>query len=104
MGVRADSGFLPHLHPGRSKLRPYAETAGNAEEIITMDNEIAFIREQIDRQVRPGQVGAASVGQRAPGFPSVMGGSFRPAVVHASDGDHGRGLWDRAKYGTGRYA
>ena len=68
-----------------------------------MDNEIAFIREEIDRQVRPGQVGAASMGQSAPGFPSAMGGSFRPVVVRGEGEDVVRGTWGRAKYGTGRY-
>lgn len=69
-----------------------------------MDNEVAFLREQIDRQVRPGQVGVATVGQRGPGFGAVLGGGFRPGVVRGEGEDKVRGVWGRAKYGVERYA
>ena len=64
-----------------------------------MDNEIAFIREQIDRQIRPGQGGATTQGSRAPGFGAALGGTIAACVVQRADGARAYALYDRAKYG-----
>ena len=68
-----------------------------------MDNEIAFMREQIDRQIRPGQVGAATLGGNAPGYGATLGGTCAPGVTQGADGARVRAIYQRAKYGAGRY-
>ena len=68
-----------------------------------MDNDIAFVREQIDRQIRPGQVGAATLGGRAPGYGATLGGTCAPCVTQRADGARGRAIYQRGKYGAGRY-
>jgi hypothetical protein len=68
-----------------------------------MDNEIALVREQIDRQIRPGQVGAATLGGSAPGYGATLGGGLAPCVTQREDGARVRAIYQRAKYGAGRY-
>jgi hypothetical protein len=69
-----------------------------------MNNEIAFIRAEIDRQVRPGQGGAATEGQRVPAWGSVVGGQNAACVLQRAGGAQVTALYGRAKYGGQRYA
>ena len=69
-----------------------------------MDSEIAAIREQIDRQVRPGQVGAATVANRLSPAAGPGGGL---ASVNVYDWTAGAqrlyGCYRRGRYGAARY-
>ncbi len=67
--------------------------------------DVAAIREQIDRQVRPGQSGTATVPSRTPG-PGVIG-TTRTTVANRYDWDessnHHYALYGRSRYAQGRY-
>jgi hypothetical protein len=70
-----------------------------------MENLIAAVREQIDRQVRPGQSGAATVAERVVG-PEALGASKTTvaAVCEAATGEVRRyGWYGRGRYGKERY-
>ncbi len=79
--------------------------------------DIAAIREQIDRQIRPGQSGTATVPSRTPGS-GVIGttrttvanrviGTTRTTVANRYDWDetsnHHYALYGRSRYAQGRY-
>ena len=68
-------------------------------------SQVATIREQIDRQIRPGQAGAAAVANRLP--TASMLGSTKTTVANRYDWDdetnHRYGLYRRTCYGTARY-
>ena len=67
--------------------------------------DVAAIREQIDRQVRPGQSGTATVPSRTPG-PGVIG-TTRTTVANRYDwgeaSNHHHALYGRSRYAQGRY-
>jgi len=70
-----------------------------------MDEQIAAIREQIDRQTRPGQAGAATVAGRLVAA-NLLGGSLTRAgnVYEPTSGVEMRyGRYGRARYGEERY-
>jgi len=68
-------------------------------------SQVATIREQIDRQIRPGQARAATVSNRLP-TASVLG-STKTTVANRYDWDdetnHRYGLYGRTRYGAVRY-
>ncbi len=70
-----------------------------------MDHLIAEVREEIDRRVRPGQSGAATVAERVVGAEAL--GSSRTtvaAVYEAATGEVRRyGWYGRGRYGEERY-
>ncbi len=67
--------------------------------------DVAAVREQIDRQVRPGQSGTATVPGRTPG-PGVIG-TTRTTISNRYDWDEGSNhryaLYGRSRYGQDRY-
>ncbi|MCK4324663.1 MAG: hypothetical protein KAW89_09050 [Armatimonadetes bacterium] len=67
--------------------------------------DVAAIREQIDRQIRPGQSATATAPSRAPG-PAVIG-TTRTTVANRFDWDeasnHHYALYGRSRYAQGRY-
>ena len=70
-----------------------------------MDSLIAAVREEIDRRVRPGQSGAATVADRV-GVAEAMGASKTTvaAVREAATGEVRRyGWYGRGRYGEERY-
>jgi hypothetical protein len=70
-----------------------------------MDNLISAVREQIDRQVRPGQGGAATVAERTPG--NAVLGTSKTTVAAVYDVATGTvrqyGWYGRGQYGEERY-
>ena len=72
---------------------------------MTMDSLIAAVREQIDRQVRPGQSGAATVAERGAG--TDMLGTSKTTVAAVYDVATGQvrryGWYGRGKYGGERF-
>jgi len=67
--------------------------------------DVAAIREQIDRQIRPGQSGTATVPSRTPG--SGVIGTTRTTVANRYDWDessnHCYALYGRSRYAQSRY-
>jgi len=67
--------------------------------------DVAAIREQIDRQIRPGQSGTATVPSRTPG--SRVIGTTRTTVANRYDWDkasnHRYALYGRSRYAQARY-
>ena len=67
--------------------------------------DVAAIREQIDRQIRPGQSGTATVSSRTPS-PGVIG-TTRTTVANRYDWDeasnHHYALYGRSRYAQDRY-
>lgn len=67
--------------------------------------DVAAIREQIDRQVRPGQSGTATVPSRTPGCGVI--GTTRTTVANRYDWDeasnHHYALYRRSRYTQARY-
>ncbi|NLO74944.1 MAG: hypothetical protein GX100_12655 [candidate division WS1 bacterium] len=68
-----------------------------------MDNEIAYMREQIDRQIRPGQSAVATVEGGAAGPAATLGGSSGACVVQCEGGAVTRARYGRSRYGEARY-
>ena len=68
-------------------------------------SQVATIREQIDRQIRPGQAGATAVANRLPTAATL--GSTKTTVANRYDWDdeanHRYGLYGRTRYGAVRY-
>lgn len=67
--------------------------------------DVALIREQIDRQIRPGQATGATVVNRMPTVPLL--GATKTTVANRYDWDeetnHRYGLYGRSRYGLVRY-
>jgi len=67
--------------------------------------DVAAIREQIDRQIRPGQSGTATVPSRTPG--SGVIGTTRTTVANRYDwaegSNHRYALYGRSRYAQDRY-
>lgn len=67
--------------------------------------QVASIREQIDRQIRPSQAGAATVANRLASADVL--GSTKTTVANRYDWDdetnHRYGLYGRSRYGAVRY-
>ena len=68
-----------------------------------MDNQIAYMREQIDRQIRPGQSGVATVEGGAAGLAGTLGGNSMACVVQCEGGAVARARYGRSRYGEARY-
>ena len=70
-----------------------------------MHNEAAEIREQVDRQTRPGQKSAATVANRlVSGNVLGTGGTVPCNVYDWTAGENRRyGLYGRGRYGSERY-
>ncbi len=68
-------------------------------------SDVAAIREQIDRRIRPGQVATATVPTRTPG--SHLIGSTRTTAANRYDWgeteNYRYALYGRSRYGAGRY-
>ncbi len=68
-------------------------------------SDVAPIREQIDRQIRPGQPGGATGVNRLPTAPLL--GATKTTVANRYDWDdetnHRYGLYGRSRYGVVRY-
>ena len=67
--------------------------------------DVAAIREQIDRRIRPGQVDTATVSARAPGD-HVLGSTRTTAANRydwAETENYRYALYGRSRYGVGRY-
>ena len=67
--------------------------------------DVAAIREQIDRQIRPGQLGTATAPSRT--LTSGVIGATRTTVANRYDWDeasnHYYALYGRSRYAQGRY-
>ena len=67
--------------------------------------QVASIREHIDRQIRPGQTGVATVANRLPTSPLL--GTTKTTVANRYDWDdemnYRYGLYGRTCYGAVRY-
>ena len=68
-------------------------------------SDVAAIREQIDRRIRPGQVNTATVTSRTPGAQTI--GSTRTTAANRYDWDASENyryaLYGRSRYEVGRY-
>lgn len=70
-----------------------------------MENQVAAIREQIDKQTRPGQEGTATVANRLPTFGNLAGTKTTPGNVYhpATQSESRFGMYGRGRYGEARY-
>ena len=70
-----------------------------------MDNEVAMVREEIDRRTRPGQTGTATLSNRLPTFAGLGASKTTPCNVYdwTAQSEKRYGLYGRGEYGSARY-